>query len=106
MIDLGIIHHWPSKDNAVYIKQMHLPRGHYAETHKHEYDHFGLLASGHAIVEMDGVKTEYLGPCVIEIEAGKTHTITALEDITWFCIHHVEENDPDKIDQVLIKKEY
>lgn len=100
MIDLGILHHFSS---GVYIKQMHLPAGNYAETHEHVYDHFGLLGSGAAKVDLNGVTTSHTGPCVIEIKAGVKHTITALTDIVWFCVHATNETDPEKVDEVLVK---
>jgi hypothetical protein len=30
------------------------------------------------------------------------HSIEALEDTVWFCIHATEETDPTKVDEVLI----
>ena len=103
MIDLGIIHHMPTDGNPVYIKQMHLPKGYYADTHSHKFDHYGLLGFGVATVELDGEVKEYVGPCVIDIKAGKKHKISALTDITWFCIHSTDEKDQDNIDSVLIR---
>lgn len=100
MIDIGTIHHFCS---GVYIKQMRLPKDHYAETHEHNYDHFGLLGKGSAMVELDGCGRTYEGPCVIEIKAGRKHKITAITDIDWFCIHATDVTDPEKVDQVLIK---
>lgn len=100
MIDFRIKHHFSS---GVYIKQMFLEKGHYVMTHEHKYDHFGLLGSGVAVVELDGVEETHKGPCVIEIKAGRKHKITAIEDINWFCIHSTDETDPEKVDEVLIK---
>lgn len=93
-------HHFAA---GVYIKQMRLKRGHYAETHEHNYDHFGLLGAGEAVVELDGSCKVHVGPCIVLIEAGKKHKITALTDIEWFCIHATDETDPEKVDAVLIK---
>ncbi len=104
-IDLKIKHHMPTPGNGVYMKEMHLPAGHYAETHSHEYDHFGLLAEGWAEVELGGEIVRHMGPCVVEIKAGKKHKITALTDLAWFCIHATTETDSSKIDEVLIKGE-
>lgn len=101
MIDLRIKHHFSS---GVYMKEMKLPKDHYVNTHEHKYDHFGLLCSGVAIVELNGIQEIHEGPCVIEIKAGKKHKITAIEDISWFCIHATGETDPEKIDEVLIKE--
>jgi mannose-6-phosphate isomerase-like protein (cupin superfamily) len=63
-----------------------------------------VLAQGRAIVEVDGVATEYGPGSCIEIKAGAEHKITALEDVTWFCIHATTETDAEKIDEVLIEK--
>ncbi len=94
----------PTDGNPVYIKQMHLAAGHCVDTHKHNFDHFGLLGAGIAKVEVDGSVQVHAAPCVIEIKAGKSHQITAIENITWFCIHASSETDQDKIDAVLIKE--
>ena len=100
-------HYWPDENNPVYIKQMHLAKGMYADTHKHKYDHYGLLGAGKARVEIDGRSADYNGPCVITIKAGKEHRITAIENVTWFCIHGVDSNSiaNTDIDDVLIKHE-
>ena len=98
-IDLGVVHHFST---GVYAKQMHLPAGHFAVSHAHAYDHMSILAKGWAMVQVDGVKTEYKAPACINIEAGKNHEVAALTDIVWFCVHATDETDPDKIDEVLI----
>jgi quercetin dioxygenase-like cupin family protein len=100
-VDLGIIHHFSS---GVYAKQMHLPAGFTALSHKHEYDHLSLLAKGKVIVKTDEDTKEYTGPVCLTIRKGLNHSIHALEDSVWFCIHATEETDPEKVDEVLIKK--
>lgn len=100
--DLKIRHYF---SDGVYAKRMHLKAGYYVPTHKHIYDHLSILAKGKAIVEVDGVCTTYEAPTCIEIKAGKTHTITALEDITWFCIHATDEKNVDTIDESYIVKD-
>lgn len=97
-----IVHHFGS---GVYIKEMSLRNGQFAETHSHVYDHFGMLGSGRAAIEVDGSVNVYDGPKVVLIEKGKPHRITALSDISWFCIHATEETDPNKVDEVLVKGE-
>ena len=96
-----IKHHFSA---GVYVREMTLAKDHEVVTHKHVYDHMGLLGSGSAIVEVDGEMTAHRGPCVIEIKAGKAHRIQALTDITWFCIHSTDVADPEQIDEVLIQK--
>jgi quercetin dioxygenase-like cupin family protein len=104
MIDFGIVHYMPTPGNPVYIRQMQLQAGYHVDTHIHNFDHFGMLGKGIAEVEIDGKREQVQAPCVIEIKAGKAHRITAIEDITWFCIHATDETDTDKIDKVLIKE--
>jgi hypothetical protein len=104
MTDFGIVHYLPTEGNPVYLKQQHLAAGYCVPTHVHKHDHWGLLGSGQALVELDGVIQAHEGPCVVEIKAGKVHKITALTPITWFCIHASTETDVDKIDQTLIRE--
>ena len=102
MIDLNIKHHF---SDGVYAKQMTLPAGHFALSHKHNYSHLSVLASGVAVVEVDGMETTYTAPACIEIKAEAEHKITALENVIWYCIHATNETDVAKIDEVVIKGE-
>ena len=99
--DLGIIHHF---SDGLYAKQMMIPKGYMAGTHAHNYSHLSILAKGRVIVRTDEYNKEYQAPACIEIKAGVLHTIEALEDAYWFCIHATEETDPDKVDEVLISR--
>lgn len=92
---------------GTYAKQMSLPMGHTAVSHKHTYDHLSILASGKATVTVEGTNEAavYTAPCAIDIKAGLHHAITALEDTVWFCIHATEETDINHIDEVLIQKQ-
>ena len=101
-IDLGIQHHFSS---GVYAKQMHLPTGNTALSHKHAFDHMSILAMGIAVVVVDGKETVYTAPTCVEIKAGLEHSITALSDVVWFCIHATDEQDISKIDEIVIQKE-
>lgn len=100
-VDLGTVHHF---SEGVYAKQMHLPKGYFAVSHKHSYSHLSILAAGVAEVETDDGKAIYAAPACINIAAGLNHKITALEDVTWFCIHATDETDVAKIDEVLIQE--
>lgn len=100
MLDLQIQHHF---GNHVYAKQMHLPGGHVAHTHKHTFYQLSILAVGDAMVEVDGVTTEVAAGNCITIKAHAIHTITELTDCVWFCIHATDVTDPDRIDHTLIE---
>jgi len=56
------------------------------------------------MMKTEETKQEFTAPACIEIKAGVHHMISALEDVTWFCIHATEETDPLKVDQVLIQE--
>ena len=100
-IDLGTQHHF---SDGLYAKEMIIPKGYAAGMHKHEYSHLSILSKGRVIVRTDEYNKEYVAPVCIDIKAGINHTIEALEDSVWFCIHATEETDIAKIDEVLIAK--
>ena len=73
-IDLQIQHHF---GKPVYAKQMHLPAGHVAQSHKHTFDHLSILVPGNAVVEVDDIATTYSAGKCINIKANAVHTIAA-----------------------------
>jgi quercetin dioxygenase-like cupin family protein len=102
-MNIDTLHHF---SDGLYAKQMSIPKGSIACQHKHEYDHLSVLAQGKVRVLFDEDKFEvYEAPACINIRKGINHTIMAIEDSTWFCIHHTFETDMNKIDSVLIEKE-
>lgn len=90
------------KEGKQYIKQMHIPEGMIALSHSHKYNHYSILAKGHALVVVDGEKKEYFAGDIVLIKARQEHQIHALTDITWFCLHVTDEEDLDQIDETLI----
>ena len=99
--DLGIIHNF---SDGLYAKQMHVPKGYTVGTHAHKYSHLSVLAKGTVIVRTDFSEKVVEAPACLEIEKGIHHSIEALEDAVWFCIHATDETDVDKVDQVLIEE--
>ena len=89
---------------GLYAKETRIPAGHIAGQHRHTYSHLSILACGSARLTVDGVSTEYTAPACIEIAANKTHMVTALTDVTWFCIHATECTDAEHVDELLIAK--
>jgi hypothetical protein len=72
---------------GIYTKECHLPVGFTFGQHRHTFAHQSVLASGRAIVEVDGVKTEYTGPAILTIEARKIHEVTPITPCVWLCQH-------------------
>jgi quercetin dioxygenase-like cupin family protein len=99
--DLGIIHNF---SDGLYAKQMHVPAGYVVGTHTHKYSHLSILAKGKVIVRTDASEKLVEAPACLEIEKGIHHSIEALEDAVWFCIHATNETDVDMVDQVLIEE--
>lgn len=99
--DLGIIHNF---SDGLYAKQMHVPAGYVVGTHTHKYSHLSILAKGKVIVRTDDSEKLVEAPACLEIEKGIHHSIEALEDAVWFCIHATNETDVDMVDQVLIEE--
>jgi quercetin dioxygenase-like cupin family protein len=94
-----VSHHFGANE---YAKQTIIPAGVVLTQHKHAFDHISILASGRALVSVDGDEKEYTGPDCILIEAGKSHSVTALTDVCWFCVHGTDCKDLEKIDGELI----
>ncbi len=90
----------------MYVKKMKLSAGEVAITHSHNYDHGSVLLKGMALVTCDGVETVYESGDVIEIKKHVKHSIKALDDIVWLCIHNIPEDlqDLSNIDEVLIQR--
>jgi hypothetical protein len=89
---------------GLYAKKMIIPAGTQIPTHQHVYDHLSILAQGTVRVTTGVVTQEYRAPAMIEIKKELVHTIRAIEDSVWFCVHATEETDIDKIDQTLISE--
>jgi quercetin dioxygenase-like cupin family protein len=95
-VDPGVEHFFT---DGVYAKRMTLPKGFCAYTHSHAYSHLSILSKGLAKVSTDDGYCIYEEGSCIEIKAGMHHSIEALEDVTWFCIH---SSSAGEIDEVLI----
>ena len=99
--DLGTVHHF---SDGLYAKEMTIFKGFIAGQHMHKYSHLSILAKGRVILRTDVSEKEYSAPACIEIKSGLHHSIEALENCVWFCIHATDEKDESKLDEVLIKR--
>jgi hypothetical protein len=102
-MEMNTLHHF---SDGLYAKQIELPIGFFATQHKHTYDHLSILAKGKVRILFDNdVVEEYTAPACINIIKDVNHSVYAIEDSVWFCVHATEETNLDEIDNVLIKKE-
>jgi quercetin dioxygenase-like cupin family protein len=100
--DLDISHFF---GGGVYIKETRIPSGYTLVQHKHSFDHLAVLASGTAILRVDGVPNLVTGPAVLKIEAEKNHGVRAVTACRWLCVWATEETDPAKVDGAVIAKD-
>jgi quercetin dioxygenase-like cupin family protein len=95
-----IKHHF---SDHLYAKEVHIPAGHTLTQHKHKFDHLSILAKGAVKAIVDGVVTEIVAPACLNIEKNKQHSVVALTDCVWYCIHSTTEDDATKIEEILIR---
>jgi quercetin dioxygenase-like cupin family protein len=96
-----IQHHF---GGGVYAKETRIPAGYLAVQHKHKFDHLSVLASGAVEVIVDGESTEYTAPACLTIAAGKEHSVLALTDVVWYCIHATDCDDESAVDALLTQE--
>ena len=80
------------------------PAGFDLISHSHAYDHLSVLASGTVLWSSGGQTVRRLrGPCAVTVEAGVEHSLRAVTDAVWYCIHPTDESDPAKVDAVILQ---
>lgn len=100
MIDqIEVKHHFIG---GIYTKECALPVGFKFDQHKHKFDHMSVLASGTAVLEVDGVEVTITGPYILNIRANTVHSVTPLTPCVWLCQHVTDCTDPHDIDHELI----
>lgn len=89
---------------GVYAKEWQGKAGERIEQHEHVYDHLSYLAYGKVLVTVDGKGTVFDGPVGINIRAHKQHTVQALSNCLWLCIHAIPDDlqDSTMIENALI----
>ena len=83
---------------GVYAKETHIPAGVMLSQHIHPFDHLSILASGRAVVQDGEISQEVAGPACLTIRAGVSHSVTAVTDVVWFCVHATDDTDPQTVD--------
>jgi quercetin dioxygenase-like cupin family protein len=73
--------------DQVAAKRHVLNTGDIVGKHTHDYSHLSIVGYGSVRVTTPKSSRVYdAGDCIV-VDAGIEHTITALEDAVWFCIH-------------------
>lgn len=102
----NVRHHFVGQDDSkgLYAKELHIPAGFILRSHHHPYDHLSILASGYVRFDTPGESRLIHGPAAITVRKGVTHTLRAITDAVWFCIHPTDETDEAKVDDVILSK--
>ncbi len=91
---------------GVYAKELRIPAGFKLVSHRHEYDHLSVLAFGTVLWSVGDAVPEVLnGPCAITVAAGAEHTLHAISDAVWFCVHATDATDADQVDAAILEKQ-
>lgn len=98
--DIETKHHF--LDGEIYAKAVHIPAGVKLTQHVHPYDHASALVKGVCLVSTPASVVQYHAPAMIMIMAGVKHSVTALTDCKWYCIHIVDDTDPDTVDASIL----
>ena len=97
-----ITHHF---SDGLYAKEIFVPAGAAILKHTHDFSHLSILAKGKVAVLVGDEIQIVNAPACLEIKAGVTHGVKAIDDCVWYCIHATDEKDSSKVDNVLIKGE-
>jgi quercetin dioxygenase-like cupin family protein len=79
----------------VSVKLTPIKAGFIVIQHKHDYPHLSVLMSGQVVVKTDNtsrILDARRAPVEMVIEAGVYHSVTAITDSLWMCIHTDNSN--------------
>ena len=94
-----VAHHFGA---GTYAKETHIPAGCVLTQHIHPHDHLSILANGVAGVEAGGMSFSYTAPACLTIRAGVVHSVKAVSDVIWYCIHATDDTDPQTVDTSIL----
>lgn len=90
---------------GLYAKKIVVPAGTRVPSHRHVYDHLSILAQGRVRVSVGPITKEYVAPAMIKIAKNLVHTISAVEDSVWFCVHATDATDIESLESTAIAKD-
>jgi hypothetical protein len=88
---------------GVYLREIFMPAGSFIIGHEHLTKHFNVVLAGRALVMIDGVAHDIIGPCTFVSEPGVRKVLHVIEDMTWQTIHPTEETNLAKLETQLIR---
>lgn len=89
---------------GVYMRKGVIPKGAFLIGHTHRTEHLTAVFAGKVSVVMDGIRTEFVGPCVFNSKPNTRKLIYAHEDAVMANIHPTTETDLSRLEEMLIVK--
>jgi len=99
-LEVDVVHHMPSED-GVYVKETRIPKGVTLLMHTHTFTHKSILTKGRVSLTQGGNRRQVIAPEILTLEKGTPHSVTALEDSVWLCVHATTETNPELIDYAI-----
>lgn len=81
--------------DGIYMREIRMPADSIVIGHPHKTRHWNIILSGRAIVSIDGVSQEIVGPCRFESHEGAQKCLHVLEEMVWITVHPNPSNSQD-----------
>jgi len=91
---------------GVYARELFVPKGYVLTGKIHKTEHLTIICQGKMAVASEQGEKIVEAPLVFVSKPGTKRAGYALEDCTWVTIHVTEETDLEKIEDMVIAKDY
>ncbi|GAC1609424.1 MAG: hypothetical protein NVS3B3_15980 [Aquirhabdus sp.] len=88
--EIAVVHH---ESDGMYTKEIHIPAGIAMGKEMHAYSHLSILGKGSIKLIRDDTEVELSAPQCLHIKAGVWHTVIAVTDTVWYCVHATNEEE-------------
>jgi quercetin dioxygenase-like cupin family protein len=100
-LDLPLTHRFAP---GLYFREIFMPQGALVIGHEHKTEHFNVVLTGKAMVQIDGKVEIIAAPSVFVSKPGIRKVLYILEDMRWATLHPTDETDIAKLEDLLIIK--
>jgi hypothetical protein len=102
-VDIKTTHHFAP---GVYMREIFIPKGTTLVGKIHKTEHMNILSQGDITVWTDSGMKRLLASTVIKSQPGIKRVGYAHEDSVWITVHPTEETDLEKLEEILIAKNF
>jgi hypothetical protein len=94
--------------DGLYIREMQMPKDHFAIGKLQKHEHLWMLLKGKLTVTTQSGSEEYVAPCYVKAKPGEKKAVYAHEDSVFVNIYPNPDNSQDlkKIENAWIAKNY